>query len=130
MASISVTIPIGLNESAAVNLFYKQWTTNELVVSVTRGGGRYDLTGATILWVAGDGPLLSKGTVAGTLTVDAPPTAGVFRFTITAADSLLFTAGDLAAGVNHQCKIQDALGDVYLAFEGVLRFDDTMIVAM
>jgi len=115
---------------AAQNMYLERYSTTLVTVEARWAGQRYDLTGATILWVAGDGPLLSKGTVAGTLTVDAPPTAGVFRFTIEAADTLLFTAGDLAAGVNHQCKIQDAAGDVYLAFEGVLRFDDTMIVAM
>ena len=114
----------------AQNIYLEQFSTTLVTVETWWAGGRYDLTGATILWVAGTGPTLSKGTGAGTITVDAPVTAGVFRFTITAADSLLFTAGDLAAGVEHQCKVQDIAGNVYSVFEGELRFDGTLIVAI
>ena len=109
---------------------YMERYTTKLVTVTLRDSSNYpfDLTGYSIQWRAGS--YLTKSTAAGTITVLAPATAGVFQFTITAADSLLLPYGSTSDGVEHECKIKSPAGAVYLAFSGRLRVDSTLIESM
>jgi len=109
---------------------YMERYTTKLVTVTLRDSSNYpfDLTGYSIQWRAGS--YLTKSTTAGTITVLAPATAGVFQFTITAADSLLLPYGSTSDGVEHECKIKSPAGAVYLAFSGRLRVDSTLIESM
>ena len=120
----AVTFAQDLNRPQPFNLFVERYTTVPITVSVHQSGSPVDLSAATIEWVAG--AYLTKSTTLASLTVAAPATAGVFSFTITAAESLTLPYGALSAGILHECKMLQGT-TVTLLFSGTLRVDDTLI---
>lgn len=104
--------------------------TDQPVVVQVRDAGDYpvNITGWAIRWKT---PYLEKSTAAGTITLTAP-LAGVFTFTITAADSLLFPYGDYGELIEHQCKGQEpgVGGAVHVIFRGRLRYTGTLITSV
>lgn len=107
----------------------ERYTDQPIVVQVVDAGlYPVDITGWALRWTAGG--YLTK-TVGAGITVTTP-TAGVFTFTITKADSLLLPAGDLSEAIEHQCKGQDpgAGTPVHLLFRGRLRCTGTLITSV
>lgn len=107
---------------------FERYTTKTITAQVRDPGGTpVNITGWDIVWSAT--PYLTKSTAAGTISVPSP-TAGVFTFTITAAESLLFPYGPLAEAVEHQCKGETVGGNVYLLWRGRLRWTGTLITSI
>ena len=107
---------------------WRRFTTKTITAQVRDPGGTpVDITGWDLVWSAS--PYLTKSTAAGTITVPAP-TAGVFTFTITAAESLLFPYGAYAEATEHECKGETLGGNVYLLWHGRLRYTGTLITSI
>ncbi len=107
---------------------WRRFTTKTITAQVRDPGGTpVDITGWDLIWSAS--PYLTKSTAAGTITVPAP-TAGVFTFTITAAESLLFPYGAYAEATEHECKGETPGGNVYLLWHGRLRYTGTLITSI
>lgn len=83
-----------------VNLSFCQGETPLIQVAVQySGGGAYDLTGYSVVWVLsqkrGSTPLLTKSTAAGTITF-IDPAQGSFSFSLTSAETNALAAGAYA----------------------------------
>lgn len=106
----------------------ERYTDQPIIVQVV-DSGQYpiDITGWAIRWTS---PYLTKSTTAGTITLTTPA-SGIFTFTLTAADSLLFPYGDYGELIEHQCKGQEAGdGAVHVIFKGRLRYTGTLITTV
>ena len=82
------------------------------------GGGAYDITGYTVVWVLtasrGSPALLTKSTTAGTLTI-LNGVAGSIQWEITSAESNALPA----AGYTHECHVRSpAPAKQYCAWHG------------
>lgn len=105
----------------------ERYTSQNFIVQVV-DAGLYptDITGWVIRWTS---PYLTKSTTAGTIILTAPA-SGVFTFSISATESLLFPFGDYGILIEHQCKGQTPAGEVHLIFKGRLRYTGTLITSV
>ena len=116
-----------LIEAEQVQIFVEAGTTRTITGSLFDAtGSPVDLTGAELKWATETG--LAKASPA-TIDILLPTTGGAYSFELSAAETAaLLPQGATAARIHHQMKVKLATGEIYAAFEGDIRVDDTMIV--